>query len=98
MQEKIQVQEVVAKKKYLVKVLFQDGTKGEYDLSHLAGKGVFKAWEKNDHFFQVYINPESGAITWPGELDIDTIAVYCKIRDIDVNEYLKAQSLHAKAL
>lgn len=75
---------VAAIKKYKIEVCFDDGTKGTYDLKHKAGSGVFREWDNQNHFFEVFINPESGAITWPGELDIDTITVYCTVKNISV--------------
>lgn len=82
------VKTVTATKKYLLFVEFTDGTKGNYDLSHLSGIGVFKAWDINDNFFKVFVESESGAISWPGESDIDTINVYCAIKGIDVDSFL----------
>lgn len=81
--------------KYKLQVLFNDGTEGIYDVAHLAGKGVFKAWEEKENFYKVHISSESGAITWPGELDIDTVNVYCKIKEIEVDEYLNSTARHA---
>lgn len=80
---------VKAVKKYCIEIQFSDGLNGTYDVSHLAGKGVFKSWEENNNFFKVDIDANSGAITWPGELDIDSIAVYCAIKNIGISEYLK---------
>ncbi|HLL43745.1 MAG TPA: DUF2442 domain-containing protein [Segetibacter sp.] len=73
---------VTAIGKYKLYVRFSDASEGEYDVSHLAGKGVFKTWDTDNNFFKVSINTESGAITWPGELDIDTINVYCKMKGV----------------
>ena len=81
--------------KYILYVRFSDASEGEYDVSHLAGKGVFKSWDTENNFFKVSINTESGAITWPGELDIDTIDVYCKIKGLDVDTYLHSKQQHA---
>ena len=61
---------------------FSDASEGEYDVSHLAGKGVLKSWDTDNNFCKVSINTESCAITWPGELDIDTINVYCKMKGV----------------
>ena len=88
------IKAVTALKKYVLYVEFTDGTKGNYDVGFLAGKGVFKSWDKDDSFFKVYINADSGAISWPGELDIDTINIYCAIKGIDANSYL-TQKHHA---
>ena len=55
---------------------YEDGVEGEIDLSHLAGKGVFKAWNDREFFEDVHINKEGGCVCWgrpPGsdmELDI----------------------------
>ena len=57
-------------------VRYEDGLEGEMDLSHLAGKGVFKAWGDREFFEGVHINKEGGCVSWgcpPGsdmELDI----------------------------
>ena len=88
------IQSVTAVKNYLLHIVFTDNTKGDYDISHLAGKGVFKAWDAENNFYKVFINTETGTISWPGELEIDTIIVYCVINDLDVDSYLR-QSYHA---
>ncbi len=82
------IKSVKAIKNYLLHVIFADDTEGNYDVSHLAGKGVFKVWDTAGNFYKVFINPESGAISWPGDLDIDTINVYCAINNINVDAYL----------
>ncbi|MCW3106770.1 MAG: hypothetical protein JWQ09_1276 [Segetibacter sp.] len=64
-------------------------------MSELAGKGVFKSWDTDNNFFKVSINPGSGTITWPGELDIDTINAYCKIKGVDVDQYLNSKQHYA---
>lgn len=88
------IKSVTAIKKYLLHVVFADGKKGDYNISHLAGKGVFKTWDDDDNFYKAFINSESGTISWPGELDIDTINVYCTINNIPVDAYL-TQVKHA---
>ena len=49
--------------KYKLYVRFSDASEGEYDVSHLAGKGVFKSWDTDNNFSKVSISTESGAIT-----------------------------------
>ena len=39
--------------RYGIWLRYEDGTEGEVDLSHLAGKGVFSAWEQEGVFAQV---------------------------------------------
>jgi hypothetical protein len=43
------IKAVTAIKKYILHVEFTDGTKGNYDVEFLAGKGVFKSWDKDDN-------------------------------------------------
>ena len=85
--KKLKITSVKAIEKYKIFVSFNDETKGVYDVSSLAGKGVFKTWEEDDNFFKVFINSESGAITWPNDIDIDTYNMYCNIKKISPEEY-----------
>lgn len=73
---------------YKLHIQFSDKVEGDYDIGYLAGKGVFKNWDKDNNFYKVSINPESGAITWPGELDIDTVKIYCDIKGINADDFL----------
>jgi hypothetical protein len=88
------VKSVKAIEKYKLHIQFNDGVEGVYDLAHLADRGVFTAWETDDNFKKVFINPESGAITWTGGLDIDTVSVYCNIKGIDVDKFLNSRQRH----
>ena len=89
------IKSVSAIGKYKLFIKFSDLTEGEYDLNDFAGKGVFKSWDIDNNFFKVSVNPDSGAITWPGDLDIDTINAYCKIKGVEVDEYLNSKQHHA---
>ena len=82
------IKSVTALENYVLHVVFFDGVEGDYDISHLAGKGVFEIWNTEDNFYKVFIDPESGAISWPGELDIDIINVYCTIKGISPDAFL----------
>ena len=89
------IKSIKAIEKYKLNIHFQDGISGIYDVSNLAGKGVFKIWDNGNNFFEVFVNPESGAISWPGEIDIDTINVYCHIRGISPEKYFQNIIDHA---
>lgn len=86
---------VKAIEKYCIQVEFNDGTKGVYDLTHLAGKGVFKQWDDDNNFFKLFIDTESGAISWPGEIDVDTLHIYCSIKGISADKYMLHLADHA---
>ena len=50
----------------------------EVDLSDLAGRGVFVAWEDPAVFSQVKLGSH-GAIEWPGDLDLCPDALYLRL-------------------
>jgi hypothetical protein len=59
-------------------VRFQDGTEGKvrFESSHLSG--VFEALKAPEVFQQVRV--ESGAVTWPGDIDLAPDAMYQEIK------------------
>lgn len=64
--------------RYRIWLRYQDGTEGEADLSHLAGKGVFAAWDKEGVFAKVKLGPH-GAVQWPGDVDLCPDALYLRL-------------------
>ena len=70
--------EVEARNKLRIWIRFDDGVSGEVDLSHLAGMGVFKAWDDRGFFEQVFIG-EGGEVSWPNEIDIDPHKLYMDV-------------------
>lgn len=77
------VVEVEAREGFRVWVRFEDGLQGEVDLSHLAGKGVFRRWVDNpSEFAQVSVDPESGTIVWPGGLDVAPDRLYSDVAEV----------------
>ena len=70
--------EVRAVGRYRIWLRYQDGTEGEVDLSHLAGKGVFTAWDEEDVFAKVKLG-HHGAIEWPGDVDLCPDALYLRL-------------------
>ena len=81
--------------KFKLKISFNDGLNGIYDVSDLAGKGVFETWDYAGNFGKVFINKESGAISWPGGIDIDMLNAYCTISGITPEQYFQDQMDHA---
>ena len=57
---------------------YADGVEGAVDLSDLAGRGVFEAWSGRKVLEAVTVN-ESGAIVWPGEIDLCPDALYLRL-------------------
>jgi hypothetical protein len=58
---------------------FSDQTEGTVDLSHLAGKGVFAAWNDPAFFAQARVDPEAGTVCWPGGIDLDPYVLYSRV-------------------
>jgi len=70
---------VEPRKDYRLFIRFADGLTGEADVSHLVGKGVFRAWKKQDFFAKAYVDLEMGTVCWPGGIDLAPDALYEKI-------------------
>ena len=57
---------------------YDDGAEGEVDLSDLAGRGVFKAWENADFFESVRVSAHGG-LTWGESIDLCSDALYMRL-------------------
>ena len=63
---------------YRLELQFEGGEQGPVDLSDFAGRGVFSAWDEPGVFERVAVN-ESGAVEWPGEIDLCPDALYLRM-------------------
>jgi uncharacterized protein DUF2442 len=65
-------------REHWLRVTFTDGAVKEVDLSELlAAGGVFAPiYERRELFEQARVNPENGAVEWPGEVDLDPEVLY----------------------
>ncbi len=70
--------EVKALEPYRIWLRYEDGTEGEVDLSDLAGRGVFEAWEDREVFEDVRVG-SFGEIAWGEEMDLDPYALYMRL-------------------
>ena len=69
---------VRARPNYRLYLEFSDGTKGEVDLSDLAGKSVFEAWDNPSFFESVHIGPHR-EIKWNDEIELCPDSLYLKL-------------------
>ena len=78
MTEIVNVNEVEPLQGHWIRVTFTDGAVKEIDLSELlAAGGVFgPIYRQREIFEQVRVNPESGTVEWPGEVDLDPEVLY----------------------
>jgi hypothetical protein len=74
---------------YRLWLRYEDGAEGTVDLSDLAGRGVFAAWEDRSVFEAVRIS-ESGAVEWPGNLDLCGDALYMRLTGKSPDEVFPA--------
>ena len=87
---------VVPKENYIIFLEYEDGSSGDLNLSHLAGKGLFKYWDDYNNFKKVYIDKDSNAIAWSDEIDICPDNAYFKIRNVNPEEYLASKNAIGK--
>ena len=57
---------------------FSDGTEGEADLHGLAGRGVFRVWERPGAFESVTLGPGRG-VSWGDEVELCADSLYLMI-------------------
>ena len=68
-------------------VQYSDGASGEVDLSHLAGRGVFEAWDHRTCFESVRIT-SGGAIAWNKTIELCPDAIYLRLTGKRVEEVM----------
>ncbi|GAB4026745.1 DUF2442 domain-containing protein [Spirosoma gilvum] len=79
---------------YTLRLQFEDGTTGLVDLSNLAGRGVFSAWDNDNLFSRPYIN-EMGTVAWNDLLDIDLLNAYLTIKNTTFEAWKQQTTSHA---
>jgi hypothetical protein len=77
--------EVAPQEGYRVWLRFADGIAGEVDLSDLAGRGVFRAWESRAFFEAVRVAADGG-IAWGEEIELCPDALYMRLTGKSVEE------------
>lgn len=70
--------EVKALPQYRIWLRYDDGARGEVDLSDLAERGVFRVWADPAVFGAVRLGPH-GAIEWAPDLDLCPDAMYLRL-------------------
>lgn len=76
---------------------YDDGAEGEVDLSDLAGRGVFQAWNDANFFGSVRIGSH-GTIAWGDDIDLCPDATYMRLTGKSPEEVFPAlKTVHADA-
>ena len=69
---------------------YDDGVAGEIDLSDMAGRGVFAAWDEPGAFERVYVS-DHRSIAWSDDLEICPDAAYMEITGKSFEELEEAE-------
>jgi hypothetical protein len=89
--------EVKALAKFRIWLRYDDNTQGEVDLSDLAGRGVFRAWDDAVFFRSVRLGSH-GAIEWSNQIDICPDAMYLRLTGKSPEDVFPSlRSVHADA-
>ena len=63
-----------------LRLLFEDGTVGDVAFGDDEWRSVFASLRVAELFARVRVDPQSGTIVWPGELDMAPEALYAEAR------------------
>lgn len=78
---------------YRLRLTFDDGVEGEVDVSKLVTSvGVFAPLKDRREFVKVYVDAETGTISWPNGADLDPLVLYARVTSVDVSELLSRRS------
>ena len=80
---------------YRIWLQYSDGTAGEIDLAHLAGRGVFKDWNDRTRFETVHLAP-AGGIAWGEDAELCPDALYLQLTGKAVTDVMSGAQLLAK--
>ena len=80
--------EVKPRDGFRIWIRYDDGASGTVDLSSLAGRGVFAAWNDRRCFEDVHIAP-AGGIAWGADLELCPDALYLQLTGVPAEEVLE---------
>lgn len=75
---------VQPKDNYTLHIRFEDGVKGDLQISKLIEfTGIFAPLQQPEFFAQVSVHPELGTIYWPNDADLDPDVLYSHLSSSD---------------
>ena len=63
-----------------LRLLFDDGTAGDVDLSSMEWRGVFEPLRDPQYFAKVKVDPKAATVVWPNGADIASEIFYAEVR------------------
>ena len=89
--------EVEPRSGYRIWLRYAAGVAGEVDLSALAGRGVFEAWNNPIRFEAVHLT-SYGAVAWGGDLELCPDALYLQLTGKSVEDVMPGARFVAEAI
>ena len=80
---------------YRIWLRYSDGAAGEVDLSHLAGRGVFAAWNDRTCFEAVRVTADGG-IAWGEDIELCPDTLYIRLTGKSVEEVMSRARVPAE--
>ena len=87
--------DVTALEDYRIWIRYSDGSAGEIDLTNLAGRGVFVAWNDPQCFKDVRLGP-AGAVAWGEEIELCPDALYMELTGNPIEEVFRGVTVQAE--
>ena len=63
-----------------LRLLFDDGTAGDVDLSSMEWRGVLEPLRDPEYFAKVKVDPEAATVVWPNGANLAPETLYAKAR------------------
>lgn len=67
---------VIARPEHTVRIVFADGEVRDVDITPLLDTPAFAPLHDQAIFEQVGVDPQTGTIVWPGDVDLDPDVIY----------------------
>jgi hypothetical protein len=81
-----------------LRIRFEDGVEGEVDLAkRMKFPGMLARLRDPDFFAKVFVHPEFGTVSWPGEIDLDTLVLYSYVTGRSIRSLLNPPQPRAVA-
>lgn len=74
-----------------LRIRFDDGVEGEVDLARrMKFPGMLARLRDPEFFSKVFVHPEFGCVSWPDEIDLDTLVLYSYVTGRSIRNLLAA--------
>jgi hypothetical protein len=72
-----------------LRIRFDDGVEGDVDLARaMKFTGMLAPLRDPKIFAKVFVHPEFGTVSWPGEIDLDTLVLYSQVTGRSIRSLL----------